>query len=249
MTTTPTTGVTATPVTSIATEVKNDLAWVKAHIILLLLAAGLAWGSVYGVESLIAKHDAATAKRYELLLSAQETQTAALETRLQTDEAASAARDAAAQAAYAALAQGIIARDAKTSGAVKTAATLDATQTAAAITKETGGPATAVNDTIVLPLMTGRTVNEDLLAYDGLKLDYTDAQKQLDEQKIVLGDNATDINDLKALDASQTKQLADQAVACQAQIKSVKAADRKRLLKWTTIAGIVGFITGRVVKP
>src|SRR5271156_449385 len=75
-----------TPVTTVASKLTSDLAWLKTHIIMLVIVVGLAWGGVYGVESLIAKHDAAQEAKYSVILQAQTAQTTAIENKLSSDE-------------------------------------------------------------------------------------------------------------------------------------------------------------------
>lgn len=47
----------------------TDISWVKAHLVLLALTVAIAFASVYGVESLVAKHDAANDAKWSSLLS------------------------------------------------------------------------------------------------------------------------------------------------------------------------------------
>jgi len=248
MTTTPTTpGSTASPVSSIETTVKNDLTWLKAHVIQLVIVAALVFGSVSGIENIIAKHDLAATAREEAQLSAQAATTKALEDKITTDEAASAARDAAAQARFDSLAQTILKRDAAGTQARQVAGTLDATATAAAISTETKGAATATGNIITMDLPTGRVVNQDLILLGQVQADYKDAQSQIAAVQTQLDDMKVDNTDLRALVASQVTQLGQQANTCQQEIKTAKAVARKSKAKWFVVGYAAGFVSAVAV--
>ena len=65
MSSTPVTPKPATPAPSVVTEVKNDLAWVRTHAIIILctlaLIAGIVLGTVNLIERIEEKHDVAVA--------------------------------------------------------------------------------------------------------------------------------------------------------------------------------------------
>jgi hypothetical protein len=198
---------------------------VKAHVLGLFLAVLLIGGSVYGVESLIAKHDAATEQRYELLLQKQEATTKA-------DEASFQQTLTTLNAQNAQLTASIAQRDAALATILKQDANLNVQQAAAKL----GGTATPDN-TVDLPLDTSRNIAAELDTLTTVKANLasettvaTNLQTELTAQTKVV----TDLN----------AQLVDQTNSCNATIKTLKAQARKSKLKWFGIGFVAGYVAG-----
>lgn len=254
---TPTTATTATTAsaatktvipTTIST-ISKDWNYITQHIILLLVIAALVFGSVYGIEGLIAKHDAATASKYETILNTQAGQTKALQQQLSQDSAASAQRDAQYQSTISQLSASIAQRNATEQQQQKTDATLDAVSAAQRLTEQTqasNGEIIAEQNNVQLDLPTARRVVSNLDSIPVISANLADTQKQLTAQEGLTADTKSQLADAKTLIASQNQQQVDTTKACNAQISSLKAQARKSKMKWFLTGLISGFTLGLV---
>lgn len=235
--------------TTETTTKTSDWQWITHHLAALAITGVLVIGSVYGVESIIARHDEANSTKWNSLLSQQAAQTKDLQQELVADEAQSAARDAQYQKTIQQLAQTIAQRNAQNAQQQKQDATLDAQQAAQRLATQTSaaaGEVTATNDSINIDLPIARRVvsNLDLLAVDEANL--ADTQKQLTEQKQLTVDAQTDAAGQKNLAVMYQDQLKTQTAACTAEIKTLKAKHRKNILKAFGIGFVTGFIAGHI---
>ena len=80
MTTTP-----EAPAQGFIALVKRDWSWLTAHLLLVGVLVVVAAGSVYGVESLIAKHDAENAARYAAIAVQANQQNQLFQTQVQAE--------------------------------------------------------------------------------------------------------------------------------------------------------------------
>lgn len=228
--------------------VTTDWNWLKAHALILALVAILVGGAVYGVDSIIARHDAATSTKFEQILKVQAAQTQALQTQLSTDEAANAQRDAQYQATIASLSQSILQRDANAKKQTAVDASLSAAAAAQRLVQQTNASPSQVavaGNSVTMDLPLTRNVVADLDAFSVAKADLSDTQKQLVAQTGLTADANQNLADAKQVIGSQTLQLADQTKACNAQIKTLKAKQRKNLFKAFFAGVVVGIIGGR----
>src|ERR1700693_4457406 len=154
-----------TPASTITTVVTHDLQWLKGHVILVAVVAVLVLGSVYGIESLISKHDVANEARDEKLLAVVTSQTTDLKARMTQDEQAAVARDAQYQQIITGLTQTIQKQNSQLQQQIKVNATLTATETAQALAQKTQaapGTVTAQGDNVTVALPIARILNTDL---------------------------------------------------------------------------------------
>ena len=241
MTTTPTPAPTDT---TIVTKLKADWTWFASHLILLAVVGLLVAGAVYGVDSIVARHDAARSTQFAQILATQAEQTKTLQQQLAADEAATAVRDAQYQATIAQLSKSIQVRDANAQKQQQTDTTLDAVSAASRLAAQTGaqsGEISVAGDNVTLDLPITRRV---VAAFDELSVaqaDLQDTRGQLTAQTGLTVDANTKLADADKVIASQTAQIADGVKSCNAQIKTLKAKQRKNLFKAFFAGVAVGF--------
>ena len=238
--------------------VEKDYAWVKMHIAALLvtfvLIGGSVVGSVYGVESLIAKHDLATEQRYNTALAGEVANTKAAQDALATTIASFNTQLQALQAQNVQLTQSIAARNAQTQKQVKIDATLDAAETAQRLSTQTSASAGQVqvapngsDITVALPIT--RSIVADLDSLQSSQANLVDTQKELDNTNQLFTSSQQVVAAQKKTIDAQDAQIAGQVKACQTEVDTVKSQARKGKIKWFFIGYVAGFISGRVVLP
>jgi len=231
--------------------VESDLVWVKAHLVTVIVAfvllGGTAVGSVYGVESLLAKRDLATEQRYNTLLSGEVANTKAAQATLATTLSSFNDTLHQMQTANAALAQSIVNRNIQTQKQVKIDATLDSQQTAQRLSSQTSaqaGQVTANGSDITVDLPIARSIVADLDGLAGTQQNLVATQKELDNtNQMYTASQQVVAAQKKTLDAVITEN-AGQVKACAAQVTALKAQNRKSKMKWFGAGFITGFITG-----
>ena len=226
----------------IETTIKNDWAWVTHHVITLVLAGFFALGGIYLIESLVAKHDAIRASETSAALDSQAAQTQNLQQQILTFERDAEQRDAAYQKTISQLTQTIATRDANAQKQQATDATLDANASAQRLALQTNAnpsEITANGDAVTLDLPVTRRVVSSLDLLVATQADLKDTQSQLTAQKGLTVDAVGDADGQKKIVASQTVQLGDAKKACDAQVASLKATNRKRNIKYFLFGGAV----------
>lgn len=219
---------------------------IKSHLVAIVLVFALVFGAVWGVDSLIARHDGATSARYETLLANQTAQTVALQKQLTTDEAQWSVIQAQLLAANAQLVKSIQQRDVATKQQQTIDASLDAITGAQRLASQTranpGEVTVGAGDSVTLDLSILRTVVSSLDLLPTVQADLTDTRTQLANETTIANNAISDVAAEKAVVASQATQLVDQTNACVAQIKTLKAHQRKNLIK----AFFAGIVTGLI---
>lgn len=217
----------------------------KLHAILFALAAISIIGGVYGVETLVAQHDAATNAKWQTILATQTAQTVALQKQLTQDEATWAQIQAQLLAQNAKLANAVLTRDSQTQRKVTQDATLDAAGAASNINSHVqNGSAVAQSNNVVLPLDTARGVAASLDLLPTVQADLADTKTQLaNEVKLVAGD-AADIDEQKKLVLAQQQTLVDAQKKAASDLSVCRAKARKGKLKWFGIGYVAGFVSG-----
>lgn len=211
-----------------------DWKWLTQHLILLVIVAGLVIGSVYGVESIISSHDAARAAQDSAILAQQTATTKALQQQLQSDEAQWSQVQLQLVAQNTALAKEIDSRNQQIAQLVKTDATLSAEEAASKISTDLQaepGEVTASGNNVSLDLPSARRVTSSLDELPVVQANLSDTQKQLTNETAVATNAQADAAQEKGVIASQTIQLADSTKACNEQISTLKAQNRKSKIK------------------
>lgn len=236
--------------TPIQSVIKRDYAWFTQHILLLAFIALLVGGSVYGVNSIIARHDAANSTKFEQILATQVAETKSLQQQMAADQAANDVRDAAYQKTISTLSQSIVQRDANAKKQVAVDSTLDASAAAARLVQQTNAAPNEVTVAGSLVTMDLPITRDVVTALDNLVRvtgDLQDTQGQLTAQIGLTADANKNLTDAKSVISSQTIQIADQVKSCNAQIATVKAKARKSKFKWFIVGYVAGFVSGVTV--
>lgn len=244
-TTTTTTPPAGSTDSTIVTKIESDWKWLTTHLLLLALVAGLIFAGVYGVESIVARHDADNAKRLDAL-AAQVAQT-----NVQTQQATQqqiaqlASQNAALQTAVTTLLQQNAQRNTTLVVQQKADTTLPPTQLAQrwdsllgtqnqVSTTPTGFSVTpqAAVDTVTqlesVPVLTANNKN--------LQSVVDNQTTQITNDKSSLADSAKALDSEKASHVADTKAAASDLTAC-------KADARKGKVKWFVIGYVAGFVT------
>jgi hypothetical protein len=243
----------ATPTTPIST-VTQDIAWIRGHVITILLVVGLIVGGILGgidvVESIVEKHDAAVAaatlKKESVDTSAQ----AALLAELAQEHADNVQRDAQQAALIQSLVAQMASQRAATAKQVATDNTLSAVDAATRLaqqTKAAPGDVTAVNNEVTLSLPITRQVVSDLDLLTQAQSDVTNLTGQLSAQNILTSDTKVELATANQVIAADKTELiatikADNA-SCIASTKIAVDAEAKKGRKrtfWGTVLGVIG---------
>jgi flagellar biosynthesis chaperone FliJ len=234
-----------TPV--LPTSISKDITWLKSHLAFLAVVAALVAGSVYGVDSLIAKHDAAREAKDTQILNLVTSQTNDLKARMTSDEAAATARDLQYNQIISELSSTITKQNQQLQQQVKVNSTLTSQQTARAIsdkTKAQAGQVTTSGGNVVLDLPEARTINSSLDMLATAQAQIVETQKQLSAQIALTVDaNMTVANGKKVID-SQTQQIAAASKVCTDEISVIKAQARKSKFKFFVAGVVVGLVGG-----
>lgn len=224
---------------SIETNIKTDYAWLIHHSILLIITGALVLGSVYEVENLITKRDAAEAARYELILQQQTAQTQTIQKQLAQDEQQWQVVQSQLFAQNRALENTIEKQNTELKKQQQIDATLSAQTAAERLATQTSaapGEVVANGDIITLDLpITRRVVAgfDDLVAtQENLK----NTQTELTNETNLYTNSQAQVAEQKTLVTAQQNQLAAAGKACDARVNVEKAKARK--------AGLKGFIFG-----
>lgn len=234
------------PITSFLTR---EWSWLVQHAIFAISIGCLIVVSIYTIEGIIAKHDAATASRDQAQLNVQIEQNHALIAEAQAKDVLLQQTIAALSAANAQLGAMQKARNTQLAVEVQANATLSAQQAADKLTQQTKaapGEITASNNNVTIDLPITRNIVTDLDTLPVVQANLVDTQKQLDNETQIAVAAQNDVVAQKAQVDGLNKQIADAQKTCKAQIASVKADARKSKLKWFGLGFVAGFITGHI---
>jgi hypothetical protein len=217
---------------------------VLKHLVILAVVGCLVFGGIYGVESIIAKHDAKTEAKYSQLLVTQTTQTKAIEDKLSSDEQAHQALENQLLAQLAADEAAMKQRDALNAQLIAKIAQMTAPQVVADLQpKLRAGTATLLADGVKLDVPAARDVDEQITEGANAKTDLATTQADLAKETTIAGNAQADLATAKtAIGAEQAKNT-DQVKACAAEVATVKAEARKGKMKWFVIGYVSGFLT------
>jgi hypothetical protein len=237
---------------SFLTSAETDLTWLRGHLLALVVVGALIFGGVYGVESLVARHDATTESKWTTILKNQTDQNTLLQTQITADEARSAAIQTQLLAMNAQLSAARNTRDTQTAVAVKQVPTLSAEQTAQSLTQQTGanvGEITASSDTVILDLPIAHVLLSDALLVPTVQADNKDLATELANETTIANNAVADVAAQKKLVLGLEDQITTTAKVSAAEIKTLKAQARRSKLRWFLSGVIVGFIGRTLTHP
>lgn len=227
-----------------------EFGWLKTHLALLIIVIVLAFGGVYFVESIIAKHDANNDQKWQSMLAASNAQTQNLTNKMNQDEQIWNQQNQQNIQIIKGLASMISARDAATKVQLQADTTLtadDAKNRLNILTDAQAGEVTAGNDTVTMDLPITRKVIANLDELPTVKADLSDTQKQLEAETNTAANLQNDLNDKSALIAQLNTNSDLKDKACDAKISDIKAQNRKRTFKWSTLMLGIGIALARVL--
>jgi hypothetical protein len=219
----------------------GDVSWVKTHLLLVGVVAALVFGSVYGVESLIANHDAKNAIVLQTLADSQAKANAQFQISVKSQIDAIAAQNAELAAENQTLIKALASRQVIEAKIPVQNSSLSAQDAASALKGQ------AVNDQVVLPLPVARDLVTSVQLVPLLQADKADLEKSngLLETEVA--------NGVKALDLERTAHTNDNSTnagtikARDAEIVAIKADARKGKMKWFFIGYVAGFVSAKFV--
>jgi hypothetical protein len=235
---------------SVVSSVVKDITWLKTHLILLVIVIVLVVGSVYSIDSIIAKHDAANSTKDSVALQQQTAQTDMLLTKFQQFEQVSAQQNAQLTAMNAQLSNYITQRDKALVPVLQKDTTLSAVDAAQKITLQTKsqpGEVVAQGDIVQMDLSASRIVvaNQDQLPI--VQADLADAKTEIRQGETVIENLQTNVSDGTKVIDSMKIEAADAAKKCSDDIATVKSNARKSKIKWILGTLAVALEIGRYI--
>ena len=227
---------------TIQSTVSKEWNFITHHLISVALVGVLTLGGIYGVESLVARHDEKNRTETNAILAAQTLQTKNLMDQFQVSEARHAQIETQLLAQNAQLAVSISARNQAVAVQVKTDATLSAQDAAARIARQTNagpGEVTASNDMVSIDIPVTRRITASLDELPVANANLADTQTQLKNETTIAEQAKSDVAGQKTVIASLQTQMTDADKACKADIKTLKAQNRKRNIRYFLFGGAV----------
>ena len=220
---------------TIVTAVEKDWKWLTTHLILVGVLLASAVGAVYGVESIIAKHDEQAAAKYAAIATQANQQNQQFQSQVLAEMKVLADQNQQLANSNTQLATALTQRQKVEVNIPKQVGTMTATQVATQL----GG--TATGDNVTLPLPAAQTALTDVLLVPQLQSDKKDLQDQLtNETQIATNNKKLYDDEVVALTGEQKAHAADK-LASATEITALKADARKSKLKWFGIGVLVGY--------
>jgi hypothetical protein len=228
--------------------ITDELNWLKTHLVLLVILVSLTFGGVYGVETLVAKHDASTASQYQAIATATAAQNAAIQAQTQQQIALLAAQNSQLEAQISQLSQAISNRDAELIKQQAKIPTLSPVQVASNIQPLlTKGTATVEPTGILLDTPASQDVLAQLEELPICKADEADLKAIETKQETEIANLFTSNGSLQtALTSEKTSHKAD-VEANAKELTKVKADARKSKLKWFGFGYAAGFLSRKFI--
>jgi hypothetical protein len=228
--------------------VTDDLNWLKTHLVLLVILVSLTFGGVYGVETLVAKHDASTASQYQAIAAATAAQNATIQAQTQQQIALLAAQNSQLEAQISQLSQAISNRDAELIKQQAKIPALTPVQVASNIQPFLSkGIATVEPTGILLDTPASQEVLTQLEELPICKADEADLKAIETKQETEIANLSTSNGSLQtALTSEKASHKAD-VEADATELVKVKADARKSKLKYLGIGYVAGFLSRKLV--
>lgn len=222
--------------TTVVSTVSKDLAWLKTHIILLAIVVALIFGGVYGFESLVAKHDDATANKYSAIAADASKQNTLILAQVQLEVANLVAANQRLENQNQQYVVAFANRQVQEVQISKQTASLTAVQVAVEL------QGTANGDSVNLTLPVAQNVLASVRLVPLLQADKKNLQDAYtNEVQIANNNEKLYTEEQKALVSEQGSHKADNEANAK-QVAKIKADARKSKLKWLGIGILIGFI-------
>jgi hypothetical protein len=226
-----------------------DFDWLKHHVILLLLVVGLVIGSIYGIESVIAKHDHEKDVQMQTLAQTMVQQNQLFQQQTKAEIDTLVQQNAVLIQQNTALASAITSRDAQLRTQQSQVPQLNPDQLSVEWQKS------IKNAGNIKPATGGYLVDQSaavaslqaIEAVPVLQQDVIDLQKSNANLSVQLGNETSIFLAEQKAHASDNASNTAVIYAKDAEIKDVKAQCRKSKTKIAAIAGVIGFIVRHFV--
>lgn len=230
--------------TQIQGFVHKELDWFKHHLISFALVGVLVLGAVYGIESLVARHDHEADIRLQTIAEQMTKQNAIVQQQNQAQIQAISQQNVVLQQQLTALSSAIAARDAQLIKDRQEIKTLPPPALAAKWGAAANEPPPTIDTAgdFLAPLPLAQKSVDALIQVPVLQQDAKDLQVSLDKETAVANNNDQKYqSEVKAHQSDTTTCTADKN-ALNAQITDIKAQARKDKTKWAVIGTIFGFL-------
>jgi len=229
--------------TVVSGTLSHDLAWLRHHLILLALVIILVFGSVYGIESVIAKHDHENALEKQAIAQTLAQQNQQFQAQTQTQINTLVQQNTALQQQVGALATAITTRDSQLRTQQAQVPQLTPDQLSVEWQKD------IKNAGNVKPSPGGYLVDQQaavasvqaIEAVPVLQQDISDFQKQFEKLNVQLVNETAIYEDEKKAHASDNTANQAKIDAQVAKIKDITAQCRKSKLKWFFAGFFIGW--------
>jgi hypothetical protein len=227
----------------ISTTVTKDLDWARHHLFLLVAVVILAIGSIYAIESLLANRTHENFLQTQAILQQFQEQNKVVQAQTQAEIATLTQQNTILQQQVGTLAAAISTRDAQLSKDKEQIKTLPPPQLAAkwGSSANESAPTLDSSGNFIAPLPLAQKSVDALITVPVLQQDKKDLQSQLAAETTVATNNDTKFQDEKKAHQSD-QQVCTQAIAAKdAEIKDIKAQNRKRNIILTVLGIALGF--------
>lgn len=234
-------------VTNAENVVKKELSWIAHHLILVGVLVAVLFAGVYGVQTLIERHDEKKAQQASVALQVVVDQVKKLEDHQAQTDAQVAQRETARDALIKSLVATIANRDAVLKQQIDKNATLTAQQAAARLSeqyKAQPGEVVASGDTVIADLPLTRSFVNTFDQFTACTANYLDTQKQLAVEQARTADLKTQVTDRDGVITGKNTELGKQKDKYEGDIKVLNDNARKSKLKWFA----AGVVTGTGLK-
>jgi hypothetical protein len=228
--------------------IPNYFKWISSHLALLAVVAGITYGSVYFVDSLLSKQADAEAAKWQTVLTKQQQFSQDLLTKATEQATQLTAVNTSLLASNQKLAASITFRNTQTQAQIQKDSSLTAQEISVHLADITKGNVSTQADNVILDLPTARTVTERLDLLPSVQADLTDTQKQLAQERDVAANLQTVIDAKEEVIVQDSITLADTVKADAAELKKVKADSRKSKFKVFGAGFILGFLVREFIK-
>lgn len=233
--------------TTITTTVSHDLAWLKAHIILLAIAGSLILGGVYGIESLLATRSHAQFIQDQSLLQTMVQQNNQTQQQLKAEIDSRTQQNTALLRQFTVLAASISARDAqlfKDRESIKTLPPVELSTKWGAAAKE-AAPGIDANGNFLVSLPLAQKSTDALIALPVLTQDNADLKTQVSTQTVIAANNNDKFLKEQAAHQSDNTTCTQTLKTKDDQIKDMKHAATKRQIIIAIVAAAFGYVAHR----
>lgn len=229
--------------TQIAGKVSQDIAWAQHHLFLLVAVAVLTVGSIYGIESLLARRANDQFQQAQAILAQMQKQNEQVQAASKAEIEALTQQNVVLTQQFQAAMSAIATRDAQLLKDRQEIKTLPPSQLATkwGAAANEAAPVIATNGDFDVPLPLAQKSVDALIQVPVLSKDNTELKSSLAAQTQIASNNQTKFDDEKKAHDSDTKTCVQTIATKDAEIKKVKADARKHNIIISVISLALGF--------